>query len=404
MAKGVSRALLAATLMATLPGAALAQEEPTTPEGTTWHLTAYAADEVAEIVPWVVDATLLLEGGTASGSGGCDSFSGSYTIDGEALTFGEAFSVTRKACPHPRMSVEDAYLPLLPETASWAIEDDVLVLSDALGEPLLEYEQAVAALTPSDLAAIAAQFDAQQAQIDRAGERIDSIRIGALRDRITELETTVARLRTQVANQSSASSSNSSPGSGSASAFNAREKVLLKAILGKVEKTCRPIRSGLPSGTVAAVACDGVRKAVAEMAYHLMEWGDAEATLRSVANANGVPNRNPNCSRQREGWISQGTQIGAEACFIDSDGKGNFRLITRASGCHQLNLAGTQMKEPAIYLAIEGVNRKLEPLRAAGLAYTDASYYLQNFEVGEYIPWGNQPRTPACRNITDQPF
>jgi hypothetical protein len=34
----------------------------------------------------------------------------------------------------------------------------------------------------------------------------------------------------------------------------------------------------------------------------------------------------------------------------------------------------------------------------------DASYYLQNFEVGDYIPWGNQPRTPTCRNTTDQPF
>lgn len=396
MPKEFSRALLAATLMVTLPGATLAQEEPTTPEGTTWHLTAYAADGVAETVPWVVDATLLLEGGNASGSGGCNTFSGSYTLGGEALTFGEAFSVTRKACPDPRMGVEDAYLPLLPETASWAIEDDTLVLSDPLGEPLLEYEQAVAALTPSDLAAIAAQFDAQQAQIERAGERIDNIRIGALRDRLKELETTVAGLRSQVADQSSASSS--------ASAFNAREKVLLKAIPRKVEKTCRPIRSGLPGGTVAAVACDGVRKSVAEMAYYLMEWEDAEATLRSVANANGVPNRNPNCSRPKEGWISQGTQIGAEACFVDGNGKGNFRLITRASGCHQLNVAGTQMREPAIYLAIEGVDRKLEPLRAAGLAYTDASYYLQNFEVGEYIPWGIQPRTPACRNITDQPF
>ena len=86
--------------MATLPGAALAQEEPTTPEGTTWHLTAYAADEVAEIVPWVVDATLLLEGGTTSGSGGCNSFSGSYTIDGEALKSARG----RRSGPRPASS------------------------------------------------------------------------------------------------------------------------------------------------------------------------------------------------------------------------------------------------------------------------------------------------------------
>ena len=56
MPKEFSRALLAATLTATLPGAMLAQEEPTTPEGMTWHLTAYTAGGVAETVPWVVDA------------------------------------------------------------------------------------------------------------------------------------------------------------------------------------------------------------------------------------------------------------------------------------------------------------------------------------------------------------
>ena len=176
--------------------------------------------------------------------------------------------------------------------------------------------------------------------------------------------------------------------------------MLLKAIPRKVERTCRPLRSGLPRGTVAAVACDGVRKAVAEMAYYLMEWDDAEATLESIARANGAPNRQPRCDRQRAGWISYGTQIGAEACWT-AQGKGNYRLVTRAAACHQLDVAGTQLREPAIYLAIEGKNGKTEPLRAAGLAYTDASYYLMNFEVGTSIPFGNQPRTPTCRTITD---
>ena len=236
-------------------------------------------------------------------------------------------------------------------------------------------------------------LDDQQSEIARADLRIDNIRIGTLRQRIKELEATVETLQAQAA---AAAASSSATGS----AFTAQEKVLLKAIPRKVERTCRPLRSGLPRGTVAAVACDGVRKAVAEMAYYLMEWDDAEATLESVARANGAPNRQPRCDRQRAGWISYGTQIGAEACWA-AKGKGNYRLVTRAAACHQLDVAGTQMREPAIYLAIEGNNDRMEPLRAAGLTYTEASYYLMNFEVGGYIPHGKQPRTPTCRTITD---
>ena len=69
----------------------LAQEEPASPEGFRWDLTAYAADGELVPVPWTVDAMLQLDAGVASGNGGCNSFSGTYILEGESLTFGDEF-------------------------------------------------------------------------------------------------------------------------------------------------------------------------------------------------------------------------------------------------------------------------------------------------------------------------
>jgi heat shock protein HslJ len=388
--------LLAAALVATLPAAALAQDGSPLPEGPVWHLTAYADDGLAS-VPFAVPATLQLEGGTATGSSGCNAFTGRYMIEGDRLTFDEQFALTRAACPDEIASrVEDAYLAALPQVATWAIEDEQLVLSATDDARLLVFEEPVLSLTRSALAQIAglisdqgAELAEQQAGLDQVNERVDDIRIGTLRERIRTLESQVSRLQSQAA-------SSSASGSGSSSAFNTAEDVLLKAIPQKVRKTCQPLRSGLPRGTAAAVACDGSRRTVAEQAYYLMEWKDAVATLRTVARREGVPERNPRCFDQRAGWIHYGTNLGAEACW-SAGGKGNYRLVTMATSCKQLNVDGTRLRQPAIYLAMEGVDDRMEPVRAAGLAYTDAGYLLMNFEAGGYIPARNQPDSPGCK-------
>lgn len=382
----ITRLSLAAALAISIPTTAAAQEEMATPEDTTWQLTSYADDGSAS-VPFYIQATLLLEDGTASGSTGCNTFNGSYELDGSSLTFGEAFATTRAACPEETTTaVEDGYLAALPQVASWEIEGDELRLNAPDGALLLTFEEPVVSLTRSAMADIVGLVSDQQAEITRASERIDDIRIGTLRDRIKELEATVATLQAQAAASSS----------GSGAAFTAAEKVLLKAIPKKVKKTCKPLRSGLPGGTAAAVACDGLRKTVAEQAYYLMEWSDAVSTLQSVATSNGVPNRLPRCHNQRAGWIDYGTNLGAEACWSEN-GKANYRLITDATGCKQLNVDGTQLKQPAIYLAMEGVNNRMEPVRAAGLAYTDAGYLIMNFEAGGSIPAKGQPNSPGCK-------
>ena len=154
----IARLALAAALAISLPAATAAQMEDPSPEGVVWHLAGYAVAGELGIVPWHVDPTLLLDGGRASGSSGCNRFDGTYTLEGDALSFDEAFVMTRMACGDEAGVVEDAYMATLPRTARWSIEDDVLSFFDEAGERLLDFERAVVSLTPSDVAALQMVF------------------------------------------------------------------------------------------------------------------------------------------------------------------------------------------------------------------------------------------------------
>ncbi len=378
---------LALALVLSLPASTLAQADPGTPEGAQWHLTSYTADGETVTVPWSVDATLELESGAASGFGGCNRFSGSYALDGDSLTFADAISRTFAACTGEGQTVEDAYLANLPVTATWAIEGDTLSLADSAGDVILTFEQGVLSLTMSDVAALTALLADQQAQIDRLGGRLDSIRIGYLRERIRTLESQVKVLQAAAA----------SGGNTTSSAFTAAERTLLGAIPSRTRQGCTAIRgNALPSGAVAGIGCKPTNRILEKQDYYLMEYADAISTLRTVAAAKGVPQRRPRCDQQRPGWIDYGAPVGAEACWIEN-GAANVRLVAQANSCRQLDAGSTHLTEPVVYLALEGKDRQMEPVRAAGLAYTDADYLLLNFDVARPIEQDGQPQTPACR-------
>lgn len=114
-------------------------------EGITWQLVEHivGGDAVAAVPEGVV-ATLILQGGSAGGSGGCNSFTAGYTLDGESLTFGPVTS-TLMLCEGPGGDVETVYFASLPLVASWASDGARLTLSDAAGAPLLVFEPAPAA-------------------------------------------------------------------------------------------------------------------------------------------------------------------------------------------------------------------------------------------------------------------
>ena len=103
-------------------------------EGTEWTL-ADGVDAPDDSVP-----TLTLEEGTASGFGGCNSFTGGYELDGDSITIGP-LAATLMACEDDKSAAEAAYLPALEAADSWAIEDGELVLSTD-GEETLRFEAA----------------------------------------------------------------------------------------------------------------------------------------------------------------------------------------------------------------------------------------------------------------------
>lgn len=103
-------------------------------ENNIWVLNNLNGEPVSD-----VRVTLQLNAGQASGNGGCNSYSGSYTLDGTTLTFGDDIAMTMMACPDPAGSVEAAYLALLPQVTSYQLDNGTLTLLSAEGEALLTF-------------------------------------------------------------------------------------------------------------------------------------------------------------------------------------------------------------------------------------------------------------------------
>jgi heat shock protein HslJ len=107
--------------------------------GTQWTLASIVSGSTVSSVPGAAEATLMLEsGGTASGSGGCNTFHGAYQTSGNQLTFGPLAS-TKTACAHDVMSVEGSYLAALQDAATYTIAGNALTIDDASGNPTLEF-------------------------------------------------------------------------------------------------------------------------------------------------------------------------------------------------------------------------------------------------------------------------
>ena len=83
-------------------------------EGRRWKLAAVegiAVDLAAAAAP----VTLRFQGGRVEGFGGCNSFTGSYTLDGGSLAIGP-LAGTMMACPPPAMAVETEVMRALAGT------------------------------------------------------------------------------------------------------------------------------------------------------------------------------------------------------------------------------------------------------------------------------------------------
>ena len=109
-------------------------------EGRPWVLSSGIPfpQDVAVVRP-----SAAFEGGTVSGSTGCNRYTGPYTVDGDSLELGQIAS-TMMACPPPADTIERAYVAALGKVAGWRSDGEELVLVDADDVELLRY----AAATP----------------------------------------------------------------------------------------------------------------------------------------------------------------------------------------------------------------------------------------------------------------
>ena len=98
-------------------------------EGTTWTAESLISDQAVSSIPaGVRPPTLRLEGGAVAVDTGCNTGRGSYTVAGDAITFGP-IATTRMACGDPNgQQVEQAVLTVLSGTATFAIDGPVLTL------------------------------------------------------------------------------------------------------------------------------------------------------------------------------------------------------------------------------------------------------------------------------------
>ena len=110
--------------------------------GTIWYMETYH-DSQGNLVPFLSGSVITAkfgQDGTLSGSSGCNTYSGSYQLDGDQLQIGPLAS-TMMACLEPAglMDQETAYLQVLSTAASFRLADGKLELLDDAGQVILVY-------------------------------------------------------------------------------------------------------------------------------------------------------------------------------------------------------------------------------------------------------------------------
>ena len=111
--------------------------------GSTWKLVSYAFE--GKLIPAAADANAVLtfdRGGKLSGSVGCNSISGDYTLSGDQITFG-ALSSTMMACADAVMQQEGAVFSVMTGALKYKLDAGVLTLYSASGDPAITFSQVV---------------------------------------------------------------------------------------------------------------------------------------------------------------------------------------------------------------------------------------------------------------------
>jgi heat shock protein HslJ len=109
-------------------------------EGTAWTLTTIATPDSQAVSSTIAGTKVSaqFDTGMVSGSGGCNTYHGTYETSDSSLTFGP-LAATMKMCEQDVSTQEQGYLAALDATASFTIDGDQLSLSDDAGQMLLQF-------------------------------------------------------------------------------------------------------------------------------------------------------------------------------------------------------------------------------------------------------------------------
>jgi len=108
-----------------------------------WVATGYLNADKSGFVSIVIDTEVTAAfgpDGTLAGSSGCNTYSGSYTVDGDAMTVSQMIS-TQKACETPAgvMDQESGYLAALQSSVKFQNDGSTLTLFNADGQQTVTY-------------------------------------------------------------------------------------------------------------------------------------------------------------------------------------------------------------------------------------------------------------------------
>lgn len=116
---------------------------PATVEGP-WLVTAVNNGQAAvtSVPAGVSGAMSFLADGSIEGFGGCNDFSGAYTVKGDSITVGPLMA-TRKACGEPADTFELQFLTALQNSTKWSVSADKLDLRDDSGAQQVAAQSAI---------------------------------------------------------------------------------------------------------------------------------------------------------------------------------------------------------------------------------------------------------------------
>lgn len=108
-------------------------------EGSSWRLVSLPGHASTALAALKHPISLRFEAGRVTGFTGCNTVTGTYTLKGNAITFGRLAS-TMMACPEPASSVERALTQALQGTLSHAVTPKRLSLTAPSGA-MLDFER-----------------------------------------------------------------------------------------------------------------------------------------------------------------------------------------------------------------------------------------------------------------------